>query len=304
MADRTMVFPNKVQGPQFPSPLARQSSLYNLTFDEVQTQLGNVGKPLNCMNLDELLRNIIWVEEEGQIVPNPSSSSSSASFFLGNLNLNGTLSKKTVDEMWKDIVNEVDNRSMIQQKSTLGETTLEEFLVRAGVVNSRPIMGIDPMAVMVSQQTDSLQFQIAAVQQEQQMAPLDSNFDFSDQSVYENRVVDIGYSDNQLGISMPMPAISSTSSGSQVVADRKRRRSDEMMEKTIERRQKRMIKNRESAARSRARKQVNYWTMETIFLLFFFLFWYQWRIYDNYEFLFCFDYLRLIPTSWSMKCFT
>jgi ABA responsive element binding factor len=256
------------------------------------------------MNLDELLRNIIWVEEEGQIVPNPSSSSSSASFFLGNLNLNGTLSKKTVDEMWKDIVNEVDNRSMIQQKSTLGETTLEEFLVRAGVVNSRPIMGIDPMAVMVSQQTDSLQFQIAAVQQEQQMAPLDSNFDFSDQSVYENRVVDIGYSDNQLGISMPMPAISSTSSGSQVVADRKRRRSDEMMEKTIERRQKRMIKNRESAARSRARKQVNYWTMETIFLLFFFLFWYQWRIYDNYEFLFCFDYLRLIPTSWSMKCFT
>jgi len=168
MADRTMVFPNKVQGPQFPSPLARQSSLYNLTFDEVQTQLGNVGKPLNCMNLDELLRNIIWVEEEGQIVPNPSSSSSSASFFLGNLNLNGTLSKKTVDEMWKDIVNEVDNRSMIQQKSTLGETTLEEFLVRAGVVNSRPIMGIDPMAVMVSQQTDSLQFQIAAVQQEQQ----------------------------------------------------------------------------------------------------------------------------------------
>ncbi|KAK9111110.1 hypothetical protein Scep_018629 [Stephania cephalantha] len=35
----------------------------------------------------------------------------------------------------------------------------------------------------------------------------------------------------------------------------KRRFSDEMIDKTIERKQKRMIKNRESAARSRARKQ-------------------------------------------------
>ncbi|KAE8649636.1 hypothetical protein Csa_011961 [Cucumis sativus] len=36
---------------------------------------------------------------------------------------------------------------------------------------------------------------------------------------------------------------------------RKRRQVDDMKEKTIERRQRRMIKNRESAARSRARKQ-------------------------------------------------
>lgn len=207
-----MVYPNKAQCPQFPTPLARQSSLYNLTFHEVQSQLGNVGKPLNCMNLDELLRNIIWLEEEGQIVQNPSSSSSSASFFLENLNLNGTLSKKTVDEVWKDIVNEVDNQS-IKQKSTLGETTLEKFLVCAGVVNCRPIMGIDPMSVMVSQQTDSLQFQIAAIQQEQEMAVLDSNIDFSDQLVYENPVVDIGYFDNQLGMSMPIPKIELLSSG-------------------------------------------------------------------------------------------
>ncbi|XP_059434372.1 ABSCISIC ACID-INSENSITIVE 5-like protein 6 [Corylus avellana] len=233
-----MVYPNKAQDPQFPPLLARQGSLCNLTFDEAQTHLGNhVGKPLNNMLLDELLRNIICVEE-GQY----SSSSSSASFFLGNLNLNGTLSNKTVDEVWKDIVNEMDI-----QKSTLGETTLEEFLVRAGVVNPRPMMGIDPMAVVVSQQADSLQFQ--------QITELDSNFVFCDQSVYENPVLDIGYSDNQLGMSVPMPAISSTSSGSQVAADRKRRCSDEMMEKTIDRRQKRMIKNRESAARSRARKQ-------------------------------------------------
>jgi ABA responsive element binding factor len=250
-----MVHPNKAQDPEFPPLLARQGSLCNLTFDEVQTLLRNhVCKPLNNMLLDELLRNIIRIEESQY-----SSSSSSASFFLWNLSLNVALSKKTVDEVWKDIVNEVDD-----QKSTLGETTLEEFLVRAGVVNSRPIMGIDPMSVMVSQQAaDSLQFQ--------QITELDSNFVFCDQSVYENPVVDIGYSDNHLGMSMPMPAISSTSSGSQVATERKRRCPDEMMEKTIERRQKRMIKNRESAARSRAKKQVNY-ILETICLFPSFLF--------------------------------
>ena len=212
------------------------------------------------MNLDELLRNVMSVEE-GQLVQN-TSSSSSAFLFLKNLNLNGTLRKKTVDELWKEIVHKQHVNEMEKEQSTLGETTLEEFLVRAGVISPQPIMAIDPM-VMVSQQADWLQFQMAAVQQQhhhqrqqQQMTVLDSSFNVSE-SVYENPVVDVGYSENQLALSMPMPAISSASSDSQVAAERKRRCSNEMMEKAIERRQKRMIKNRESAARSRARKQVN-----------------------------------------------
>ncbi|KAK8538737.1 hypothetical protein V6N12_034445 [Hibiscus sabdariffa] len=239
-------------------PLA---SLYNLTFDEVQSQLGKIGKPLNAMNLDELLRSLIAVEE--------SSSSSSSSFFLGNVNLNGTLSKKTVDEVWKEIVshgrgnaNPMDNQ-IVQHQLTLGKTTLEDFLVRAGVINTgiqegdlnpQQFMAIDPMAV-VSQQADWLQFQMAAVQaqQQQQMTMMDSNFNVPE-SVYENQVVDVGYHENQLAITMPIPAMSATSSESQPTAARKHRYSD-VMEKTIERRQKRMIKNRESAARSRARKQ-------------------------------------------------
>jgi ABA responsive element binding factor len=40
------------------------------------------------------------------------------------------------------------------------------------------------------------------------------------------------------------------------ISGRKRSTPEDMVEKTVERRQKRMIKNRESAARSRARKQV------------------------------------------------
>lgn len=256
MADRTMVSPNNAQEPHFPPRLARQCSLYNLTFDEVQSQLGNIGKPLNRMNLDELLRNVILVEEGRLVQKNSSSSSSSsASFFLGNLNLNGTLSRKTVDEVWKEIVHrqhvsEVGNQS-VQQRLTLGETTLEEFLVRAGVINPQPIMAIDPM-VMVSPQTDWLPFQMAAVQQQElQMTMLDSNFNVSE-PVYESPVVDVGFTENQLA----MPAISSTCSNYHLAAQKKLRCSD-VMEKTIERRQKRMIKNRESAARSRARKQVN-----------------------------------------------
>ncbi|TYJ29062.1 hypothetical protein E1A91_A06G044600v1 [Gossypium mustelinum] len=270
MGDRFMMSPNRSEGQHFP-PLASQiSSLYNLTFDEVQSQLGKIGKPLNAMNLDELLRSLIAVEEGG-LVQNPSSSSSSsssaASFFLGNINFNGTLSKKTVDEVWKEIVNNgggnvnaMDNR-FVQHQLTLGETTLEDFLVRAGVINGgiqdgvihpQQFMAIDPMPV-VSQQADWLQFQMAAVQQQQQMTMMDSNFNVPE-SVYENQVVDVGYHENQLASTMPMPAMSATSSDSQPTAARKHRYSD-VMEKTIERRQKRMIKNRESAARSRARKQ-------------------------------------------------
>ncbi|KAM1292535.1 hypothetical protein ACFX2I_019481 [Malus domestica] len=56
-------------------------------------------------------------------------------------------------------------------------------------------------------------------------------------------------------MSMPMPTISTSLSEFHATAERKRHFSDEMKEKMIEMRQKRMIKNSESAARSRARKQ-------------------------------------------------
>ncbi|KAF9682564.1 hypothetical protein SADUNF_Sadunf05G0122000 [Salix dunnii] len=259
MDNRPLLPSNGGQGQQFQSR-SGQESLYNLTFGEAHDQPGNVGEPLNSTNIDEL-RNMISVEES-QLMQNPPSSSSSSSSFLGNFNLNGASSKKTIDEVWKEIasqehVNALDNQSAQQQ---LRETTLEDFLVRAGVIskgnqngvfNHQPIMEVDPM-VVVSQQTDLLQFRMADVQQQQQMTLLDSNF-YTSEAVYENPVVNVGYSANQLPMTM-MP-VSATSSESQVAAEKKCRYTDEMMKKTIERRQKRMIKNRESAARSRARKQ-------------------------------------------------
>ncbi|KAM2449806.1 hypothetical protein PS1_019869 [Malus domestica] len=56
-------------------------------------------------------------------------------------------------------------------------------------------------------------------------------------------------------MSMPMPTISASLSKFHATAERKRHFSDEMKEQMIEMRQKRMTKNSESAARSRARKQ-------------------------------------------------
>uniref|UniRef100_J3MCA7 BZIP domain-containing protein n=1 Tax=Oryza brachyantha TaxID=4533 RepID=J3MCA7_ORYBR len=47
------------------SALARQGSIYSLTFDEFQSALGTAGKDFGSMNMDELLRNI-WTAEESQ----------------------------------------------------------------------------------------------------------------------------------------------------------------------------------------------------------------------------------------------
>ncbi|CAL5348708.1 unnamed protein product [Camellia sinensis] len=269
MGYRAVFSPSRVHGPHFPI-------LHNLTLDQLGNS--NLTKPLNNMDLVELVKNEISADEEGQSMQNPSSSSSSSSssIFLGNLNLNGTLSRKTMDEVWKEIahqehVNATDEIKSVHQQLALGETTIEDILARASVINTQPFMGIDPM-VVVSQQADWFKFPMASAhhnhhqqqQQQQQMtmpilSVVDSNFQVSELEFETRGGVDVGcHSENQLGLPMPMPmpmVPASCSLESQMGIERKRSFTDEMMEKTIERRQKRMIKNRESAARSRARKQ-------------------------------------------------
>ena len=63
------------------APLARQGSVYSLTFDEFQSALGGAaagggggtGKDFGSMNMDELLRNI-WNAEETQAMASASAS--------------------------------------------------------------------------------------------------------------------------------------------------------------------------------------------------------------------------------------
>ncbi|WVZ26550.1 hypothetical protein V8G54_005094 [Vigna mungo] len=132
------------------SLLRQPSSVYSLTFDEFQSTMGGVGKEFGSMNMDELLKNI-WTAEETQALTFSAgtgeghnlNSISGGLQRQGSLTLPRTLSQKTVDEVWRDLIKESGGAndgngnggsSIPQRQPTLGEMTLEEFLVRAGVV--------------------------------------------------------------------------------------------------------------------------------------------------------------------------
>nr|XP_029121672.1 ABSCISIC ACID-INSENSITIVE 5-like protein 3 [Elaeis guineensis] len=238
MGLRTMVSPNRGQGPQYPPPFLRQGSVYNLTLDEVQSHLPELGKPLNAMNFDELLNSVLAVEQQ---IHAPSSSSPSASIsqlLPGNYNLNCALSCKTVDEVWREIIRQ-EEQGNTESPATLGETTLEDFLA---------LLSVNPV-----QQEEWLQYQLAAAQQQQQQQHMDLLG--SSLSVFGNSISNAGFNENQQ-MGLPMVSVSMAKS---ISADSpsatETHRPDEIIDRSIERRQKRMIKNRESAARSRARKQ-------------------------------------------------
>ncbi|GFY86858.1 abscisic acid responsive elements-binding factor 2 [Actinidia rufa] len=130
---------NGVGRPPEDFPLSRQQSIYSLTFDEFQSTVGGSGKDFGSMNMDELLKNI-WSAEETQTMgsTNCGQESVAPGGYLqrqGSLTLPRTLSQKTVDEVWRDIATGGGGDSNLpQRQQTLKEITLEEFLVRAGVV--------------------------------------------------------------------------------------------------------------------------------------------------------------------------
>ncbi|KAJ8530877.1 hypothetical protein K7X08_023758 [Anisodus acutangulus] len=83
---------------------------------------------------------------------------------------------------------------------------------------------------------------------------------YSDTISFENhQTIDVVNYPEKITVNMAMEAATTTtktpSNEHQLNGEKKRPFTDEKMEKSIERRQRRKIKNRESAARSRARKQ-------------------------------------------------
>ncbi|XP_027105950.1 ABSCISIC ACID-INSENSITIVE 5-like protein 5 isoform X1 [Coffea arabica] len=123
-------------------PLARQSSIYSMTFGELQT-FGSLGKDFGSMNMEDLLKNI-WTAEETQVNATVERNGTTPAGNLqrqGSLTLPRTLSQRTVDEVWKDLFSGGakdgsggGSSNLVPREPTLGEMTLEEFLVRAGVV--------------------------------------------------------------------------------------------------------------------------------------------------------------------------
>nr|QLL22060.1 bZIP5 [Fagopyrum tataricum] len=120
----------------FSFPLARQTSIYSLTFDEFQNSLG---KEFGSMNMDELMKSI-WTAEETLNMASTASISNGGGGVnqggyiqrQGSLTLPRTISQKTVDEVWRDV--STMPQQATQRQPTLGEITLEEFLLRAGLV--------------------------------------------------------------------------------------------------------------------------------------------------------------------------
>ncbi|KAJ0587451.1 putative plant bZIP transcription factor [Helianthus annuus] len=124
--------------------LARQGSIYSLTFDELQNTMGSsIGKDFGSMNMDELLKSI-WNAEEVQTTGNNAANGvqeggggdgGGVIQRQGSLTLPRTLSQKTVDEVWKDISKEFNGfgqPNLPQRQQTLGEMTLEEFWSKRG----------------------------------------------------------------------------------------------------------------------------------------------------------------------------
>lgn len=252
--------------------LARQGSLYNLTLDEVQSHLG---EPLHSMNLEELLKSVFpdGLDPDGGTTSQYEQSS--GLLRQGSITMPPELSKRTVDEVWKGIqdapkrnVGEGGRRRRERERQpTLGEMTLEDFLVKAGVVTEGYLKDLNDVGNVEqvgsagavgltagAQWLDHYQQRITAVELHQHGqhslpgAYMPGRLALQPLNVGPGAILE-SYSDGH--ITSPMMGALSDSP----TPGRKRGSPGDVADKLMERRQKRMIKNRESAARSRARKQ-------------------------------------------------
>ncbi|CAD6216565.1 unnamed protein product [Miscanthus lutarioriparius] len=134
--------------------------------------------------------------------------------------------KKTVDEVWRDIQSVAGGGGARQP--SMGEMTLEDFLSRAGVA-------VDAAPHWMHQYPP---------QQYALPRPLPLG------AAAPGPALDAAYRGDRAGVFLSHSQVAGRKRGAAAAVAE-----DGVVERTVERRQKRMIKNRESAARSRARKQ-------------------------------------------------
>jgi ABA responsive element binding factor len=242
--------------------LARQGSLYSLTLNEVQSHLH---EPLLSMNLDELLKSIFpegTAESESPprpvmatgLRPGPGSGFGSGLLRQGSITMPAALSKKTVDEVWRGISGQEDNKT---GDDLLGEMTLESFLIKAGVVleeygkdiNTGNFTGSSSMVTVAQAQPQGMQWFGSGMGN---YMPSRIGLSVNVGGMGPGTVIDARYQVGGRQDEVETPGRKGTCGA----GSRPASASGEVADKMMERRQKRMIKNRESAARSRARKQV------------------------------------------------
>ncbi|KAF3439446.1 hypothetical protein FNV43_RR17724 [Rhamnella rubrinervis] len=290
------------------SSLNKQNSIFSLTLDEIQCKSG---RNFGSMNMDEFLANI-WSVEENQ-VPSPTNQHehevpisndkaitqqqeqqqtppNNTLSRQGSFSIPIPLCKKTVDEVWFEI--HKDQPPPLEQEpannlarygprrqQTLGEMTLEDFLVKAGVVQESSTSNRSSQNRTVGIPIQEQQCVNAAAAKNNNVSCLDTQFEIG-------TMMGSGYSNPQHAItnhlsggnngfgtyqmfgqsnllvgggevsnSTPPSAMDKSHSLTESGGSKKKRIVDGPPEVVVERRQRRMIKNRESAARSRARKQ-------------------------------------------------
>ncbi|KAE8680519.1 Alpha/beta-hydrolases family protein isoform 1 [Hibiscus syriacus] len=282
--------------------LNKQSSIFSLTLDEIQLKSG---KTFGSMNMDEFLANL-WNVEENQATPqvnqnepcndkgNSNNKGQPTLARQGSFSIPTPFCKKTVDEVWFEIQKDLPqlqevNHEPPQRQKTFGEMTLEDFLVKAGVVQES--------ALASSQQNKATPMQTNGTSlagsygmghgirssQQKMLTSIQNNSGNMDANFGTGHVMGLGFPGHQIvpsnlaapangystayPIFTPSKTVMGESSNAAengngiyhllepVIIQNKKRIIDSTLEVVVERRQRRMIKNRESAARSRARKQ-------------------------------------------------
>ncbi|KAJ7968116.1 G-box-binding factor 4-like [Quillaja saponaria] len=218
--------------------LPRQSSVCPLSTIIPDLQPNHNSKTLGSVSMDDLLKSIYSEPSSNQTQLTPESNFNSgggaggASISRqGSLSLPEEMSIKTVDEVWKEIV-EGSDQKRVGTGEGLEEMTLEDFLTKAGAVREEDVRG-DPRLV-VGPGNYGVDAAINGVGQ----------FPIPAQGVEGSSILPFGNGIDGRVVGAP----SATGRG-------KRRAVEEPLDKATQQKQKRMIKNRESAARSRERKQ-------------------------------------------------
>ncbi|CAK8535373.1 unnamed protein product [Lathyrus sativus] len=239
------------------SELSKQNSILSLTLDEFQCKSG---KSFGSLNMEEFLASI-WSSSD-EATQSQKNTKTVATEEEQNISQHGNsfsvpppICKKTVDEVWSEIhknqpqlqkETNLKRNETLKKQQTLGEMTLEDFFVKAGVVQ---------------QQSSSLSFQNHSGNVvSSNMRPLNVasyglrpsiGMGFSRNGLVTYQMLSQNNNsvlqDRAIGKCQNLPEPSGCNTSKRII--------DGPPEVVVERRQRRMLKNRESAARSRARRQ-------------------------------------------------